>query len=111
MTEDTQVHRAPQNLQLTLELTLQPIQPWNVTEDPFCNDHCMITVNIQRKNSEPQSTIPKFNINKANWYLFTSSEARKEVTNPNHSQSAEALTKDFYQKNPNFRKVCYNSDK
>ena len=56
----------------------------------------MITVNIQSKNSEPQTTVTKFNINKANWHLFMSDESWKKVTNPNRSQSAEALTKDFY---------------
>ena len=67
-------------------------------KDSLCSDYCMITVNIQSKNSEPQTIITKFNINKANCHLFTSTEAWKEVTNPNQSQSAEALTKDFQKK-------------
>ena len=58
----------------------------------------MIAVNIQSKSSEPQTTITKFNINKANWHLFTSNEAWKEVTNTNPLQSVEALTNDFYKK-------------
>ena len=57
-----------------------------------------MTVKIQSKNSEPQTTITKFTINIANWDLFTSNEAWKKVTNPNRSQSAEALTEDFYKK-------------
>ena len=32
-------------------------------------------------------------------HLYTSNEAWKKVTNPNRSQSAEALTEDFYKKN------------
>ena len=58
----------------------------------------MITVKIQSKNSELQTAITKFNMNKAHWHLFTSNETWKEVTNPNRPQSAEALTKDFYKK-------------
>ena len=90
--------------------SLQPILSWNVTDSPLCNDHCMITVNVQSKNSEPQATITKFNINKANWHLFTSIKVWKEIKNPNRSQSAEALAKDFLKKNLNFRKICYTND-
>ena len=58
----------------------------------------MITDNFQSKNSEPQTTITKLKKNKANWHLFTSNEALKQVTNPNQSQTAEALPKDFHKK-------------
>ena len=85
MTEDTQKNRAP-------------ILPWNVTDSSKCSDHYVNTASIQNKNSESQTTITKFNINKANWHLFTSNETWKEVTNPVRSQSAEALTKDLYKK-------------
>ena len=84
---------------------LQPILSLIVTDSPLCRDHCNITVNIQSKNSETQTEITKLNINKANWHLFTSNEAWNEVTNPNLSQPAEALTKDFYKKN----QICANS--
>ena len=90
--------------------SLQPILSLNATDSPLCIDICMITVNIQSKNSEPQTRITKFNINKANWRLFTSFEAWKEVTNQNRSQSAETPTKYFYKKNIYFRKICYTSD-
>ena len=33
--------------------SLQPIISWNVTNSPKCSDHCVITVSIQSKNSEP----------------------------------------------------------
>ena len=82
--------------------SLQPILSWNVTDSPLCSEHCMITVNIQNKNSEPQTTITKFNINKANWHIVSSKEAWQEVANPNRSQSAEALTKDLYKKKSTF---------
>ena len=101
MTEDTQEHRVPQNRQLNSQQhppSLQLILSWNVTDSPKCSNHCMITVNIQSKNSEPQTTITKFNTNKANWHLFTSNETWKKVTNPVTSQSAEVLTEDFYKK-------------
>ena len=79
MTEGTQEHRARQNLQLTSQYiaspSLQPILSWNVTDSPLCSEHCMITVNIQSKSSELQTTITKFNINKVNWHLLTSNEA------------------------------------
>ena len=92
--------------------SVQPILSWNVTDSPLCCDHCMITVNIQSKIAEPQTTIRKFNTKRANWHPFTSIEAWKEVTNPNQSQSAEALTKDFYRKKKtNFRKICLTSDR
>ena len=68
----------------------QPILSWDVTDSPTSSDQCVITVNVQSKKSEPQSTITKFNINKTNWYLFASNQAWKKVTNPNRSQSAEA---------------------
>ena len=80
--------------------SLQPILSWYVTDSSKCSDHCMITVSIQSKNSEPQTTITKFNINKANWHLLTSNETWKKVTDPVRSQSAEPLTKDFYKENP-----------
>ena len=38
-------------------ISLQSILSWNAADSPFCNDHCMITVNIQSKNSEPRTTI------------------------------------------------------
>ena len=49
--------------------SLHPILSWSVTDSPLCGDHCTITVNIQSKNSEVQTTTTKFNINKANWHL------------------------------------------
>ena len=55
--------------------SLQPILYWNVTDRPSCSDHCMITVNFQSENSESETTITKFNINKDNWHLSTSNEA------------------------------------
>ena len=58
----------------------------------------MITVSIQSKNLEPKNTITKININEANWDIFTSNEAWKQITNPNRSQFAEALTEDSYKK-------------
>ena len=68
----------------------------------------MITGNVQSKNSEPQTTTTKFKINKADWHLFTSSEAWKKVTNPNRSQSAEVLTENFYKKKFKiFRNLLY----
>ena len=58
----------------------------------------MITVNSQNKNLEPLTTIPKFNINKAKWHVFTSNETWKNVANSNRLQYAEALTEYFYKK-------------
>ena len=75
---------------------LQPILHWNVTDSPLSYDDYMVTVSVQSKNSEPHTTITKFNINKTNCYLLTSNEAWRKTTNPNWPQSAEALTEDFY---------------
>ena len=106
MTENTHGHRTPQNRQLTSQSI--PLFTghsfWNVTENPSSSDHCLITKNVQSKNSEPRSTIRKLNINKANWHLFTSKEAWKQVKNPNLSQFAEVLTEDFYIK-PRFHQI------
>ena len=95
--------RTSGNSKSTIDLTitspsLQPIPSWNVTDSPLSSEHCVITVNIQIKNSEPQTTITKFNINKANWHLYTSNEAWEKATNLNRSQTAETLTEDFYKK-------------
>ena len=76
--------------------SLQAILSWNVADSSLSFQHCMITVNVQSKNSEPLRKVSKFNINQANWHLFTLNKAWKKVTNPNQSQSAEALTEDFY---------------
>ena len=91
--------------------SLQPIVSWNFKGSHISKDHCVRTVSFQSKNSGPQTTITKFNINKGNWHLFTSNEAWNKVTNPNRSQSAEALTEDFYIKIPFFLKICYTSDR
>ena len=97
-------HRSASGISKTaIDLTiaspsLQPILHWSVTDSPLSSDYYMKTVNIQSKDSEPQTIITKININKANLHLLTWNEAWKEVTNPNWSQSAEALTKDFYKK-------------
>ena len=69
---------------------------------------CMITVNIQSKNSELQTTTT---INKAIWHLFTSSETWKEVTKPADHNLLKRWPKIFIKKNPNFRKICYTSDR
>ena len=82
--------------------SLQSILSWIVTGSPLSSDHCLITVNIQSKNSEPQTTITKFNTSKVNWYLFKSNETKNHVTNQNRSQSAEALTEDFHKKKSYF---------
>ena len=82
--------------------SLQPILSWTVTDSPLSSDNCVITVTVQSKISEPQTLITKFNIDKANWRLFTSIDARMQVTNPNRSQSAEARTEDFYKKKTKF---------
>ena len=94
--------RTSGTLNSAIDPFLQPILSWNVIDSPACSDHWMITVNIQSKNSGPQTAITKFNINKANWHLFTSNEAWKEVTNPNRSQSTEAQTKYFHKKKSKF---------
>ena len=91
--------------------SLKSILSWNVTDSPLSSDHCVITVSIQSKKSEPQTIITKFNINEAKQHLSTSNEAWKQVTNQNQSQSAEALTKDFYIKTLNFFKISYTSDR
>ena len=67
-------------------------------ESTLSNDHCVISVKILSRSSEPRTAITKFNMNKANWHLLTSKEAWKQTTNPNRSQFAEALTEDFYKK-------------
>ena len=73
--------------------SLQPIPSWNDTDSPLSSDDFVITVSVQSKNSEPQSTITKFNIKNANWQLFTSNQTWKPVTVSNRSQSLQSLTK------------------
>ena len=58
---------------------LQLILSRRITESPLSSDHFVITVNVESKNSEPQTSITKFNIIKANWHLFTSNEACEKV--------------------------------
>ena len=87
--------------------SLQPILSCNVTDNPLSSDHCVITVNGHTKKSEPKTIITKFNINKANWQHFTSNKAWKKVTNPTRSQSAEALTEEFYKKIQNSSKSAW----
>ena len=57
---------------------------------------------------QQQTTITKFNSNKESWYLFTSNEALKQVTNANLSQSAEPLTEDFYKKSNFLQNLVYH---
>ena len=84
--------------------SLQSILSLNVKDSLLSSDNCVITLNVQSKNSEPQTTITIFNINEISWRLFKPIEAWKKVINPNWSQSVEAITEDFYKKNQNFFK-------
>ena len=96
MTEDTRISGTSTSAidLIIASPSLQPILSWNVTDSPKCSDHCMITVNIQSKNSERKITITKFNINKAKWHLFTSNETWKKIT-----------------KNLNLREICNTNDR
>ena len=84
----------------TMDLTiafpsLQAILSCNVSDRPLKFSHCVITVCVQSKKSEPQTTVANFNINKANWHLFTSNYAWRQVTNRDQSQTVEALAEVF----------------
>ena len=65
--------RTSGNPKLETVLTAHPILECQ-RQYPLSSDHCVITVNVQRKILEPQSTIIKFNTNEVSWQLFTSNE-------------------------------------
>ena len=75
-----------------VDLTLS----WNLSDSLPDIDHCVITIKIHTRKPEDQFTITNFSTNKADWYLFSSNEVRKQATNPNLLHSAEASTEKFY---------------
>ena len=57
-----------------------------------------MTINVHSKNSQPQTTITKFNIIKQTDNSYHQMKHGKKTTNPYRSQSAEPLTEDFFYK-------------
>ena len=93
-TEDTQEQLVLRNRQVTPQKYLLPCNPfcrgmfqrelsiativWWLWA--FLSNHCVMTMNTHAIIREPQSTITKFNVNKADWRLFSSNEVWKQAT-------------------------------